>query len=53
MITKKHYIEIAWLLHNFIKENKTNRELINEFCVYFETDNPNFDSERFKKAVFE
>ena len=53
MITKKHYIKIAEILNR-------NRIKIYQFCYivddladYFESDNPNFDRDRFIEAVYE
>ena len=46
MLTKKHYERIALIL----KENKASVSLINDFCSYFKTDNPNFKEDRFKET---
>ena len=58
-LTRKHFRAVAKILNELYKENNSpkNRILIriltNEFSDYFETENPAFDRERFKKAVFE
>lgn len=58
MMTKKHFKKIAEILNKKHKsEEKGNIETINfnlmidDFCFYFQTDNPNFDEEKFREAV--
>ena len=47
MMSRKHYKEFAKILH----ESKTKGQAVEKFSQYFGSDNPRFDSLRFKKAV--
>ena len=46
MMTRKHFIAIAEIL----KEHSADYYLVQDFCKYFETENANFDRERFIDA---
>ena len=58
-MTKKDYIAVANILKSFKKQQtKSNPSrrfelsiLIEDFCDYFKSDNPNFSKEKFKNAV--
>lgn len=59
MMTKKDYVRFAYLLnsmHNGFDEDMISYEakkfLVNNMCEIFETDNPNFDRDKFKEAVY-
>lgn len=44
-LSKKHFIRIADILR--YNKNKSYDDLINDFCLYFETENGNFNKEKF------
>lgn len=46
-LSRKHYVEIAGILH----EAKTKRETVQRMSNYFSRDNSKFDEQRFKRAV--
>ena len=46
MMTKKHFNEIARIM----QDSKSKKEIINNLSHFFYTENPNFNSYRFKKA---
>tara|TARA_R100001086_G_scaffold125656_2_gene64983 strand:- start:604 stop:756 length:153 start_codon:yes stop_codon:yes gene_type:complete len=46
MMTKKHFVRIA----DILKEHSADYYLVKDFCKYFETENPNFDKEKFVNA---
>jgi hypothetical protein len=48
MLSEKHYVVIAKILRD---SGNSKRELINQLCDYFETDDPLFDRTRFKMAI--
>lgn len=52
MMTRKDYIQTASILKGFVDEipQTTYEDLVNEFCEWFISDNPNFDFARFEKA---
>jgi hypothetical protein len=52
MMTRKDYIQTANILKGFVDEMPqiTYEDLVNEFCEWFSSDNPNFDFARFEKA---
>jgi hypothetical protein len=47
MLTKKDYIYIAGI----IKDSDIKYDIVMGLCYYFKSDNPNFDSFKFLKAV--
>lgn len=49
MLSKKHYIEIAKILNKHHNGNLV--PLVYDFIDYLERDNPNFDKDKFLKAV--
>lgn len=51
MMTRKHFIAIAKILkkHNI---NEMKVYVIMDLCDYFESENPNFDREKFVKACY-
>jgi hypothetical protein len=54
-MTKKDYDRFASLLNAINKgfpDFEAKRFLVNNMCEIFETDNPRFDRERFKEAVY-
>ena len=59
MMTRKDYVRFASLLnsmHNGFPADMLSYEakkfLVNNMCEIFETDNKNFDREKFKEAVY-
>lgn len=59
MMTRKDYVRFASLLnsmhHGFPAEMlsyEAKKFLVNNMCEIFETDNNNFDREKFKEAVY-
>lgn len=46
MMTRKHFIAIAAIL----KEHGASHYVVMAFCEYFESENPNFDREKFVEA---
>jgi hypothetical protein len=44
-LSKQHFIKIADILR--YNKDKPFNDLINEFIIYFESENPNFDKSRF------
>lgn len=61
MLSKKHYIEIAKLLRNakqctrpyhHITASEIVGDLVDDFTEYFAADNPNFNVDKFNKAVY-
>lgn len=48
-MTKKDYIAIA----KAMRLARTVKEVVDELCVVFKHDNPNFDPQRFKEACKE
>jgi hypothetical protein len=54
MMTRKDYVATAEILSTYKDEipQIVFEELIDEFCAYFESDNPNFDSKRFYDACY-
>lgn len=53
MMTRKDYVETAKILNSFVDviPSDTMIELVEDFVEMFQNDNPNFDYERFLKAV--
>ena len=59
MITKKHYIEIARILNKWKESTDSeswdfshfDKEILNDLITYFQSDNPDFNKETFRKAV--
>ncbi len=49
MITKKHFKEIALILKKF----NASDGFIEAFCSFLKTVNPNFDKDKFIKAIKE
>ena len=45
MLTKKHFEAIVKILAENKYKDHTN--LLNDFCVFFKSENPNFSNERF------
>jgi hypothetical protein len=58
MLSRKHYTEVAEILNRFIDEDIphqgfTDTEwLLTSFSAMFLKDNPRFDPERFRQAVY-
>ena len=52
-MTRKDYVEVAKILNLYADEihKDTLRHLVDEFCDFFQEDNPRFDSARFMSAV--
>tara|TARA_R100000231_G_scaffold109253_1_gene80835 strand:+ start:1008 stop:1166 length:159 start_codon:yes stop_codon:yes gene_type:complete len=46
MMTRKHFVAIAKVL----RENDAKHHLIIDLCDYFQSENPNFDREKFVSA---
>jgi hypothetical protein len=57
-MTKKDYIRFAGLLNTMTRfpyedfSIDARKFLVNNMCEIFETDNPRFDREKFKEAVY-
>jgi uncharacterized membrane protein len=53
MMTRKDYVSTAEILNSFVDviPSDTMIELVEDFVEMFQNDNPNFDYERFLKAV--
>ena len=53
MMTRKDYVSTAEILNGFVDliPSDTMIELVEDFVEMFQNDNPNFDYERFLKAV--
>lgn len=49
--TRKHYVEIARILHG-VRDRNERQRLAEEFAHMFRQDNPAFDVERFSSAVY-
>jgi hypothetical protein len=51
-MTRKDYIQTANILKEFIDEipQTTYEDIVDLFCQWFKSDNPNFDYARFEKA---
>lgn len=47
MLSRKHYTQIAKILHESHKKS----EVVRGLSTYFGSDNPRFDEVRFKRAV--
>ena len=59
MMSRKDYIQVSKMLNSHIEnQNCCDKfiagvdELVLEFIKFFESDNPNFDSDRFWEACF-
>ncbi len=48
MMTRKHFVAIAAIL----KERGASHYVVMALCDYFESENPNFDREKFVKACY-
>jgi len=53
MLSRKYYKEIALIIKKVKATEEVKTELINLFSDYFIRDNPNFDEEKFIKAIKE
>ena len=60
MITKKHYIAIAEILRKVSDRNQDTittlwavKEITEKLALFFKSDNPNFNKDKFLKAVGE
>ena len=53
MMTRKDYVTTAEILNYHLNSNTQDSctEIIKDFAVYFEEDNPRFQSKRFMEAV--
>lgn len=51
MLTKQNYIQIAKILNKFFVGFNT-KMLIEDLCMYFRLDNPNFNDIKFVKEVY-
>ena len=51
-MTRKDYIQTANILKEFVDEipQTTYEDIVDLFCQWFKSDNPNFDYARFEKA---
>tara|TARA_R100000231_G_scaffold70044_1_gene55617 strand:- start:73 stop:225 length:153 start_codon:yes stop_codon:yes gene_type:complete len=47
MMTRKHFVRIAEIL----LENEVDEVIIEDFCILFREENPNFDAIKFRKAA--
>jgi len=59
MMTRKDYVRFASLLNSMNQgfpaemfSYEAKKFLVNNICEIFETDNPNFNREKFKEAVY-
>jgi hypothetical protein len=53
MLSKKHYKAIAEILHEHAyRSGGLDEVMLGKFCDYFRQDNPRFDEQRFREAVF-
>jgi hypothetical protein len=54
MMTRKDYVETARILNKYKDSINSNDfiDLIDDFCFWFEQDNPNFNNEKFEEACF-
>ena len=56
MMTRKDYVAVAKILNDYYSENPVEisefKYLVSDFVDMFANDNPNFNEEKFREAVY-
>ena len=50
MITRKDFNKIAEIINRNLDKNFISKNIIEELSIYFKTQNPNFNGNKFKEA---